>query len=132
MQSPPFAPVPPRNLFMQPESTAVSQHTFISDSPRAETLDPTQHGHDFCGDDPVSDSPRRGEDGDRPEVVPAPRDRADSPLNGLEDSIASSSSQQAKTNDFNVLDLSHLSSVSFGDIPNGMSSLFRSPITGRS
>lgn len=117
---------------MQPDSTAVSQHTPFSESPRAEPLDPTQHGHDFCGDDPVSDSPRHGEAGDRPEVVP-PRNGADSPLNGLEDNMASSlSSQQAKSNEFNVLDLSHLSSVSLEDIPNGMPSLFRSPIIGRS
>lgn len=111
---------------MQPESTAVSQHTPFSESPRAEPLDPTQHGHDFCGDDPVSDSPRHGEAGDRPEVVP-PRDGADSPLNGLENNMASSLSSQTKSNEFNVLDLSHLPSVSFEDFPNGTPPLFRSP-----
>jgi len=117
---------------MQPEPTAVSQHTPLSESPRAGPLDPTQHGHDFCGDDPVSGPFCHGGAGDRPEVVTASSLGADSPLNGLEDSMASSSSQQAKANDFNVLDLSHLSSVSFEDIPNGMPSLFRSPVIGRS
>lgn len=108
---------------MQPEPTAVSQHTPFLDSPRAEPLDPTQHGHDFCGEDPVSGPSRYGKTGDRSEVVPgSARDEADSPLKNPEDKMASSSqSQQPELKD------SLQPSVSFEDFPNGESRLLMFP-----
>ncbi|KAI9930603.1 hypothetical protein MW887_011357 [Aspergillus wentii] len=66
---------------MQPASPAVSQHTPPQDSP---PLEPTlrQHGHDFCGDHPVSGPQLHEGTGDLSEVVPgSAANEGHSPLN---------------------------------------------------
>lgn len=99
---------------MQSETPAVSQRTPFPDSPQADPLNTTQHGHDHCGDDHrVSGTLRRGETGDSAGVVPgsAP-DEGDSPLN---DSVFSCSIGNGRDKSSPLQ-----SRVSFETFPNGL------------